>query len=127
VVAVKINRDNMTGGSHHFGFVSFDSFESSDNAIQAMNGQFVCNRPVHVSYAYKRDTKAERHGTMAERVLAANKPHARPMSWNSSFLTPHSTSTPMFNSLVTTTLKPPPVPPRPPPTKPPVRPDEASS
>jgi len=57
-----------------------------------MNGQFLCNRPVTVtyvsflslarappahararrSYAYKKDSRGERHGTEAERLLAAN-------------------------------------------------------
>lgn len=30
-----------------------------------MNGQYLCNRAITVSYAYKKDTKGERHGTMA--------------------------------------------------------------
>lgn len=29
---------------------------------------------IHVSYAYKKDTKGERHGSAAERLLAANRP-----------------------------------------------------
>jgi splicing factor 3B subunit 4 len=52
-------------------------------------GQYFCNRIIHVSYAYKRDTKGERHGSAAgmilidivinnknytERLLAANRP-----------------------------------------------------
>jgi splicing factor 3B subunit 4 len=88
-------RDPETGNSRGFGFVSYDSFESSDQAIevislsqycstfwlivilpcvptlifavisQAMNNQHLCNRPITVSYAYKKDTKGERHGTPA--------------------------------------------------------------
>lgn len=53
-------RDGETGASKGFGFVSFSSFEASDAALAAMNGQFVCNRPIHVSYAYKKDTRGER-------------------------------------------------------------------
>ena len=30
-----------------------------------MNGQYLCNRAITVSYAYKKDTKGERHGTLA--------------------------------------------------------------
>lgn len=30
-----------------------------------MNGQYLCNRQITVSYAYKKDTKGERHGTPA--------------------------------------------------------------
>ncbi|KAG0486904.1 hypothetical protein HPP92_008999 [Vanilla planifolia] len=70
----KIMRDPETGNSRGFGFVSYDSFESSDAAIEAMNGQYLCNRQITVSYAYKKDTKGERHGTPAERIFAANNP-----------------------------------------------------
>ncbi|XP_010942024.1 uncharacterized protein [Elaeis guineensis] len=70
----KIMRDPETGNSRGFGFISYDSFESSDAAIEAMNGQYLCNRQITVSYAYKKDTKGERHGTPAERVLAASNP-----------------------------------------------------
>ena len=68
-----IARDVNTGNSKGFGFVSFDSFEASDAAIEAMNGQFLCNRAISVLYAYKKDAKVERHGTPAERMLAANQ------------------------------------------------------
>lgn len=73
----KIMRDPETGNSRGFGFVSYDSFEASDAAIEAMNGQYLCNRQITVSYAYKKDTKGERHGTPAERVLAASNPTAQ--------------------------------------------------
>jgi len=62
------------GGSRGFGFISFDSFESSDAAIAAMNGQFLGGRPISVSYALKKDSKQDRHGSQAERLLAANNP-----------------------------------------------------
>ncbi|XP_078447149.1 RNA-binding (RRM/RBD/RNP motifs) family protein [Wolffia australiana] len=70
----KIMRDPDTGNSRGFGFISYDSFEASDAAIESMNGQYLCNRQITVSYAYKKDTKGERHGTPAERVLAASSP-----------------------------------------------------
>ncbi|KAF3439058.1 hypothetical protein FNV43_RR17333 [Rhamnella rubrinervis] len=73
----KIMRDPDTGNSRGFGFISYDSFEASDAAIEAMNGQYLCNRQITVSYAYKKDTKGERHGTPAERVLAASNPSAK--------------------------------------------------
>lgn len=38
-----------------------------------MNGQFLMNRAITVSYAFKKDTKGERHGTPAERLLAAQR------------------------------------------------------
>lgn len=66
-------RDPDSGSSRGFGFVSYDCFEAADAAIDAMNGQFLCNRPISVSYAFKKDTKGERHGTPAERLLAAQQ------------------------------------------------------
>jgi len=74
VDSISIVKDPFTKESRGFGFVSFDSFESSDAALAAMNGQFLCNKPVHVSYAYKKDTKGERHGSAAERLIASNCP-----------------------------------------------------
>ncbi|KAL6126626.1 hypothetical protein ACLB2K_074672 [Fragaria x ananassa] len=76
VTSPKIMRDPETGNSRGFGFVSFDSFEASDAAIEVMSGQYLCNRQITVSYAYKKDTK-ERHGTPAERVLAATNPASK--------------------------------------------------
>jgi RNA recognition motif-containing protein len=56
----KIMRDPDTGVSKGFGFVSYDCFEASDAAIEAMNGQFLCNRAIAVSYAYKKESKGGR-------------------------------------------------------------------
>jgi splicing factor 3B subunit 4 len=50
----KIMRDPETGASKGFGFVNFASFEAADAAINAMNGQYLCNRPINVTYAYKK-------------------------------------------------------------------------
>lgn len=36
-----------------------------------MNGQYLMNKPITVSYAFKKDGKGERHGSAAERLLAA--------------------------------------------------------
>jgi len=36
-----------------------------------MNGQFLMNKAISVQYAFKKDGKGERHGTPAERLLAA--------------------------------------------------------
>lgn len=75
VAPPKIMRDPDSGASKGFGFVNFDSFEASDSAIEAMNGQFLAGRPVVVQYAYKKSTtggvQGERHGSQAERILAA--------------------------------------------------------
>lgn len=70
----KIMRDPETGNSKGFAFVNFASFEASDAAMDAMNGQYLCNRPISVSYAFKKDSKGERHGSAAERLLAAQNP-----------------------------------------------------
>ena len=67
-------RDPDNGLSRGFGFISYDTFEASDAALAGMNGQFLCNRPISVSYAYKKETKGERHGSAAERLIAANRP-----------------------------------------------------
>ncbi|KAJ1435649.1 hypothetical protein B484DRAFT_477773 [Ochromonadaceae sp. CCMP2298] len=70
----KIVADAETGLSKGFGFVSFDGFESADLAIECMHGQFLCNRSILVQYAYKKDAPGERHGSQAERILAASQP-----------------------------------------------------
>ena len=74
VLSTKIMRDPESGLSKHYGFVSFDNFESSDKAIQKMKGQYISGKPIEVEYAFKKDTKGERHGSVAERILAANRP-----------------------------------------------------
>eukprot|EP00939_MAST-03C_sp_MAST-3C-sp1_P004446 g4446.t1 len=68
-----IMRDPDTGSSKGFGFVNYDSFEAADLAIECMNGQYLCNRPVRVEYALKKDSDGQRHGSHAERLLAAQK------------------------------------------------------
>jgi len=66
----KIARELDSGAPKGYGFVSYDCFEAADAAIEAMNGQFLCNRPVTVSFAFKKDGKGERHGSASERLLA---------------------------------------------------------
>jgi len=70
----KIMRDPDTGNSKGFAFINFASFDASDAAMEAMNGQHLCNRPITISYAFKKDAKGERHGGAAERVLAKQNP-----------------------------------------------------
>ncbi|XP_026478419.1 splicing factor 3B subunit 4-like [Ctenocephalides felis] len=70
----KIMRDPDTGNSKGFAFINFASFDASDAAIDAMNGQHLCNRPISVSYAFKKEARGERHGSAAERLLAAQNP-----------------------------------------------------
>mmetsp|Transcript_24334 Transcript_24334/g.43872 ORF Transcript_24334/g.43872 Transcript_24334/m.43872 type:complete len:369 (+) Transcript_24334:36-1142(+) len=91
----KIMRDDMTNQSKGFGFVSFDAFEASDLAIECMHNQYLCNRQITVQYAFKKASSLttgegndmvaeggrgptgmpERHGSRAERMLAAANPH----------------------------------------------------
>ena len=81
----RVARDERTNQSKGFGFVSYDSFEASDAAIECMHGQFLCDRQVLVQYAFKKrsdteetgtapGTAPERHGSRAERMLAASNP-----------------------------------------------------
>ena len=67
----QIARDTGSGTSKGYGFVSYTDFESSDAAVESMNGQFLMNKAITVQYAFKKDGKGERHGTPAERLLAA--------------------------------------------------------
>lgn len=71
IQAPKVQRDSDTGVSKGFAFISYDNFQSADMAIECMNGQYLCNRPISVQFAFKKDTPGERHGTQAERMLAA--------------------------------------------------------
>ncbi|KAF9167754.1 hypothetical protein DFQ26_003338 [Actinomortierella ambigua] len=75
----KIARDLETGQPKGYGFVSFDNFESADAAIDAMNGQILANKPISVSFAFKKDGKGERHGSAAERLIAAQARKNLPM------------------------------------------------
>lgn len=71
VLQAKLGRDPDTAVPRGFAFINFDSFEAADAAIEAMNGQFLANRPINLSFAYKKNGKpGERHGTPAERLLA---------------------------------------------------------
>lgn len=72
----KIMKDTISGESKGYAFVSYDSFESSDAAIASLNGQYLGGKPISVTYALKKDSKADRHGSAAERLLAANNPNS---------------------------------------------------
>jgi|UniRef100_A0A7S4CU39 splicing factor 3B subunit 4 len=68
----KIMREDTTGEAKGFGFISYDSFDAADAAIDAMNNQYLMNRQVTVTYAFRKDSK-EKHGSEAERFLATNR------------------------------------------------------
>lgn len=81
VLAAKVMFDG--DGKHRgFGFVNFADFDAADMAIQHMSGQFLCNRAIHVSYAYKEGQKGERHGSYEERYLAKRQAakYAKPVN-----------------------------------------------
>jgi splicing factor 3B subunit 4 len=60
-----------TGKSRGHGFVSYDNFDAADEARKTMNGQFICNQPITVSYAFKAESKkGEKHGDKSERLVA---------------------------------------------------------
>jgi len=59
----KIMRDVDTGAPKGFGFVSFDSFESADLAIECMNQQFLCNRAIQVPPPFFLKRTLQRRGT----------------------------------------------------------------
>ena len=69
----KIMRDVETELPRGFGFVSFNSFKASDLAIECLNGQYLCDKQIVVQYAFKKDAPGERHGSQAERLLAASR------------------------------------------------------
>lgn len=71
-ILLQVMRDVETGNSKAFAFINFASFDASDAAIEAMNSQYLCNRPISVSYAFKKDVKGERHGSAAERYFSNN-------------------------------------------------------
>ena len=55
--------------------MNYDNFESADNAIAMMSGQYLCGKPIKVEYGLKPGSKTERHGSIAERILEANRPN----------------------------------------------------
>ncbi|ODV92482.1 hypothetical protein CANCADRAFT_11489, partial [Tortispora caseinolytica NRRL Y-17796] len=58
------------GTSKGFGTVCLDSFAAADRAIEEMNGKYLMNKPITVSYSYIKGTN-ELHGNDAERKLEA--------------------------------------------------------
>lgn len=98
-------RDPETGNSKGFAFINFASFEASDAAMDAMNGQYLCNRPITVSYAFKKDSKGERHGSAAERLLAAQNPLSHADRPHQLFA---DAPVPMMNPMINPMMPPPP-------------------
>ncbi len=110
-LATQIMRDPTTGNSKGFAFINFASFDASDAAIEAMNGQYLCNRPITISYAFKKDSKGERHGSAAERLLAAQNPLAQTDRPHQLFADAPPIPPQMSNMGMTPGMPPPPPPP----------------
>lgn len=127
----KIMRDDLTNQSKGFGFLSFDSFEASDMAIECMHNQYVCNRQIIVQYAFKNTNSTEetgqasgakeRHGSVAERMLAANNPMRKYIKGRNSGPVMNSLNSKAILPMIppppqnTAIIPPPPLPPPPPP------------
>jgi splicing factor 3B subunit 4 len=91
VVFAKVMREAETSVSKGFGFVTFDSFASADAAISAMNGQYLGNKVITVTYAQKKDglkPTGETHGTAAERLMADLKKQSFPPPPPQGFMIP---------------------------------------
>eukprot|EP00581_Thalassiosira_minuscula_P013893 CAMPEP_0183711836 /NCGR_PEP_ID=MMETSP0737-20130205/7209_1 /TAXON_ID=385413 /ORGANISM="Thalassiosira miniscula, Strain CCMP1093" /LENGTH=329 /DNA_ID=CAMNT_0025940403 /DNA_START=165 /DNA_END=1154 /DNA_ORIENTATION=+ len=132
----KIMRDDMTNQSKGFGFVSFDAFEASDLAIECMHNQYLCNRQITVQYAFKKASTSgegndmvaeggrgpggmpERHGSRAERMLAAANPHREFLSTKTGLGGTGIQKTPNTMFATTAGVVPPPAPPTMPPPPP---------
>ena len=79
-----IARDPTTGNSRGFGFCEYESFEGSDLAIESMHGRHLAGRPIQVQYAMKQGSR-ERHGSNAERMLAAARKPERTLQPHTMF------------------------------------------
>ncbi|KAH7857655.1 hypothetical protein Vadar_015057 [Vaccinium darrowii] len=62
VVDAKVITDRDTGRSRGFGFVSFDTEESANSALSAMDGQPLDGRNVRVSIATERSSAPRSYG-----------------------------------------------------------------
>lgn len=116
-----IARDPHTCTSKGYGFVTFESFDAADAAIASMDGQFLMNRPISVSYAFKKDGKGEKHGSAAERLLIArSKKMQSPGTTNRLFpgATPFGIIPPQMQQTLTIAADPGFIPPPPPPFPP---------
>lgn len=83
-----VKRDDAQGLSRGFGFVKFGDFESADAAIDTMDGQYFSNNKIQVQYALLKGSKAERHGSPAERELAHAAKARRDAKGEAAQLTP---------------------------------------
>ncbi|EZG58020.1 splicing factor 3B subunit [Gregarina niphandrodes] len=83
VTSAKIMKDPETSESRGFGFISYDNFQSADSAIKTLSGQFLSDKQITVTYAFKKDSQ-ERHGSAAERLIAEHRRSSPLFSFNQS-------------------------------------------
>ena len=62
VTAVELIMDRATGRPRGFGFVTMETQEGADAAVQALNGQSVDGRDLTVNVARPREERAPRSG-----------------------------------------------------------------
>ncbi|KAL2914497.1 Splicing factor 3B subunit 4 [Polyrhizophydium stewartii] len=110
----RIARDPSTNESRGFGFVSYSSFEASDAALEAMHNQYLNNKPIQVMYALRKDGNGERHGSEAERRLAAQARESAMAQMAAGGKAPSSAPVPVALGMPPAMAAAPPLPPGPP-------------
>ncbi|KAF7455780.1 RNA recognition motif-containing protein [Cryptosporidium felis] len=80
ILSLKIVGNERNGQPKNSAFVNFSSFQESDSAIHALNGQYFCNQQISVSYAIKQNSKHEKHGNYAERLLESKSKSIPPQN-----------------------------------------------
>ena len=70
IVNCTIIRNNKSNKTCNYGFIQYDNFTSSDLAIEKLNGQYIMNLPIYVTYAFKDGSTTDRHGDESERNIA---------------------------------------------------------
>lgn len=68
----EVSIDRETGESRGFGFVTYNDFSASDEAIEKMHGAVLMNSKLNVTYAFKENSAKQRHGDSVDRTLAEN-------------------------------------------------------
>lgn len=72
-----VSEDPATGERRGHATVKYTTFAESDAAIAGLDGQPMCGKTLKVEYAMRRDGSGLRHGSEAERAIAAHMPAPR--------------------------------------------------
>jgi len=59
ITSAKVMKDEKTGQSKGFGFVCFSTPEEATKAVTEMNGVMLCDKPVYVALAQKKDERKQ--------------------------------------------------------------------